>query len=406
MVQELPRRALRSLTVVVALGLTLGCRGEARSTSEEAALARLVDSLAPQVEQVTGLTFKRKPRARMITRIQARSYLERQLARQLGGGRGAHIASSYRLLGLIPDSLDLQKLFVAVLTEQMAGYYDPDSSAFFGVSGGPQAGFTTIVAHELVHALQHDYIPLDSVMNARADGDRQVAAHSMLEGQATFAMMRMRPDVGERALQPEFWEAANAAARQQSAAMPEIAAAPRIIREGLIFPYLAGADYIRWWVTHHPPDEQPYGAAMPRSTEQILDPARNDVPLRVRLVGADSALYADDLGAAGMRVLLAEARGQAELVDPAFLGWGGDRFELYATPSGDALVWIAVFDRPAARDAMLNALVRDSSLARTGYTVQASATVVSDRPGLRLVVAPKEWDRWSALPTATAVPEP
>lgn len=398
----------RSAVVAVAL-LVGGCRGTARPASEDAALARLVDSLTPQVERAVGLPFKRRPRARMITREQAAAFVQRQLTTQLGGGRGQHLATSYRLFGLVPDSTDLARLLGAVLAEQVAGYYDPDSSAFFAVRGASGAAFRITVAHELVHALQHDYVPLDSLVKAVDDGDRLLAAHSVLEGQATLAMFRMQPEVGDLVLDPSFWETAKSSARTQMAAMPQIAGAPRVIQESLLFPYLSGADYIRWWITVHPGAGQPYGANMPISSEEILAPGRvaqGDPPLAVTIVAPDSAIFSEELGAAGMRVLLAEARGQQALDDPVVLGWGGDRYALYATPAGDALVWIAVFDAPGARDRALLALNGKWPAPRTGYRTEVSVITVSGRPGLRLVAAPTDWRRWSALPTATAAPIP
>jgi hypothetical protein len=392
------------------LGLILlgACRGEPRPTSADAELVRLVDSLTPSVELAVGLPFKRKPRARMISREQARAYLVGQMRKQLPGDRAAQMSESYKLLGLLPDTLDLRALFLNVLTEQVAGYYDPDSGAFFGVEGASPIAFRTTVSHELVHALQHDYLPLDSIMTARDDADRLLAAQSVLEGQATLAMLRMQPEVGDRVLDPDFWEQAREGTKQQQASMPQFAGAPRVIRETLLFPYIDGADYIRWWLTHEPRDQQPYGKLMPRSSEEILDPERSrqgDVPLEVTFSDTTGARYGDVLGAAEMRVLLAEARGQTQMVDAAILGWGGDRFELYPTGQGDALVWIIVFDSPPARDGMVRALAQWPPT-RPGYKRMTVPLDVSGRAGLRLAIAPNEWGRWSALPTATAAPEP
>ena len=394
-----------------ALGLVLlvACRGEPRPTSADAELVRLVDSLVPSVERAVGLPFKRAPRARMISRAQARAYLVGQLQKQLPGDRAAQLSESYKLLGLLPDTIDLRALFVNVLTEQVAGYYDPDSGAFFGVEGASPVVFRTTVSHELVHALQHDYLPLDSIMNQRDDADRLLAAQSVLEGQATLAMLRMQPQYGDAVLDESFWEQAREGTRQQQGSMPQFASAPRVIRETLLFPYIEGAEYIRWWLTHEPRDQQPYGSLMPKSSEQILDPERprhGDVPLRVTFADTTGALYGDVLGAAEMRILLAEARGQDALVDAAILGWGGDRFELYGSPDGDALVWIAVFDAPLARDSFLAALQRGWPHIRAGYRTLAEPLEMNGRPGLRLTVAPNDWRRWSALPTATAAPVP
>lgn len=395
---------MRKLAVVGTLVLLAACRGEPRASSEDQALARTIDSLIPGVEQATGLTFKRHPRARMVDRSEVTAYLLQNLDKEYGSDRGRHLLRSYQLFGLLPDTVDLKSLLVSVLTEQVAGYYDPDSGAFFGVRGGNSAVFNTTVAHELVHALQHDYVRLDSVEQDLSDADRRLAAHSVLEGQATLAMMRMNPQVGDRALTVEFWDEVREQTRMQAAQMPQISAAPRLIREALTFPYFAGAEYMRWWMTTHPAGEQPYGAAMPQSSEEILAPervARGDKRVYVTFVGGDSAVYGDLLGAMEIRVLLAQARGQEGLADPAVLGWGGDRFELYDTPKGEALVWIIVFDSPPARESAARALAQWPPK-RAKYRSDLAKLEVSGKAALRLTVAPEGWSRWSSLPNAVA----
>ena len=67
--------------------------------------------------------------------------------------------------------------------------------------------------------------------------------------------------------------------------MPVFARAPLVVREALIFPYLDGAEFMRWWNASGPRDTVPYGPRMPVSTEQILHPeryARGDQPVVVR----------------------------------------------------------------------------------------------------------------------------
>lgn len=400
---------MRAGTVAALLLLALlpSCRGEAPRAPGDPGLTQLVDSLVPSVERATGLTFKRRPRAALITREQAHAYLAKQLERQLGGGRGKALTDIYRLFGLIPDSLDLGRAYLDVLTEQVAGYYDPDSSAFFGVAGASPLVLRVTVEHELVHALQHDYVPLDSLMNARGNADRLLAAQSVLEGQATFAMLRMEPSIGDQVLDPEFWASAEAQAKEKQRDMPELRSAPRLLQEGLVFPYFQGAEYIRWWTLHHPAGVEPYGDRLPRSSEEILAPERvaaGDPPLDVTITGGPTPTYTDVLGAEELRILIAEARHQSELVDPTILGWGGDRFALFDAGGKPALLWYAVFDGPGARDGAVRSLAAWPP-ARTGYRTTVEALAISGRPGLRLVVAPNDWGPWSTLPSATAAPE-
>src|SRR5204863_359235 len=77
--------------------------------------------------------------------------------------------------------------------------------------------------------------------------------------------------------------------RAQMASMKEFAHAPLWLRESVIFPYLAGADFVRWFDAHHP-GREPFGAAMPLSTEQILHPDRyaaEDAPVDLAFSTAD-----------------------------------------------------------------------------------------------------------------------
>lgn len=395
--------------LIISIGVA-ACRGPDRSVTPDAELRALVDSLMPVVEKATGLAFKRTPRAVIVSRAEARDFIQRQLTEQLPSDRARHLTVSYQLLGLLPDSIDLGQLFLAVLGEQVAGYYDPDSGAFYGVSGGDPATFRLTVIHELVHALQHDYIALDSILDARDNADRLVAAQAVLEGQATLAMFRAQPGLEDQVLTQEFWDAARESIREQQSSLPQFSAAPRVIRETLLFPYIGGAEFIRWWISARGESVHPFDSLMPASSEQILAPARSlgrDRPLTVTFSdpAGPAVLYEDVLGAMELRILLAEALGREELMDPAVLGWGGDRFRLYDDPSGDALVWIAVFDAVPARDLALTTFQAGWPRARAGYRNEVRALDVSGRPGLRLVVAPEGWRDWSRLPSATASPE-
>lgn len=392
--------------VLLALLALAACRGRPPATPGDAELRHLVDSLAPSVERATGLAFRKLPRARMISRAELRAYLEGKFRQEFPGNRLRDLQDVYRLLTLIPDSLDLGKLYLGVLTEQVAGFYDPDSAAFFGVEGAPPGFRVTTIAHELVHALQHNYVPLDSILAARGDADRLLAAQAVLEGQATLAMVRMQPGIGDRVLDPEFWSQARdqLAAAQQG--MPAFAAAPRVVREDLVFPYIAGAEFIRWWVTTHPDSEPPYGARMPRSSEQILLPSHyvaHDEPVAVRFSGgpADST-YSDDIGDFETRIVLAELRHLPEVPTKVALGWGGDRYVLYEPASGGpALVWVAVWDSPAARDGFLrDARAPWTARARPGYRLTLDSLSVDGRPATRFVHAPVAWRGWAELPVA------
>jgi hypothetical protein len=394
--------------VALALLTTAGaCRGQSRGAGEDAVLARLVDSLRVPVERAAGLRFRTPPRSALRSRDQVRAYLIAKLDEELPPERMRGLETAYRLFGLLPDTLKLRDLLLELYAEQVAGYYDPDSATLFGVAGADRAQLRLVLAHEMVHALQGQYLPLDSILKSTANNDRLTAAQSVLEGQATLASIDvLAPGQGVTAT-PQFWELYRDQVRAQQSTMPVFAGAPLVVREALIFPYLEGAEFMHWWVAHGPRDTLPYGRRMPVSTEQILHPdryTRGDTPVPLGFAadsGAAGVVYEDVLGESEIRVLLAVLAGSDEVQTVVPIGWGGDRFRVYDTPGGAALVWFVLWDDQRSADRFVQsagpALRRTG---RAGYRAALDPATVSGRPALRYVLAPAAWPRWGSLPEA------
>jgi hypothetical protein len=271
------------------------------------------------------------------------------------------------------------------------------------------------VAHELVHALQDQYLNLDSIIEVKRQNDRTLAAQAVLEGQATLAQtLVMMPEQRADRL-PSFW-GTRSVLRQQQELMPEFARAPLWLRETLIFPYLGGADFVRWFGTLRP-GEQPFGDAMPVSTEQILHPERyalGDRPATVTFVdSAAHVLYEDGLGEFEIRVMfmqLLEDTNETEA--PALAaGWDGDRYRVYgavdAAGKDAALVWYSVWDDAAEADefaAGLERAWRRRSGVDRGRRSEIVRLAVDALPAVRLVDAPASWSGWAAPPRVRATP--
>src|SRR3989441_3724448 len=63
-----------------------------------------------------------------------------------------------------------------------------------------------VISHELVHALQDQYVNLDSLVELKRQNDRRTAAQSILEGQATLAqILVLMPEQKLESL-PNFWD--------------------------------------------------------------------------------------------------------------------------------------------------------------------------------------------------------
>jgi hypothetical protein len=255
----------------------------------------------------------------------------------------------------------------------------------------------------MVHALQGQYLPLDSILKATASNDRLTAAQAILEGQATLASIEVLAPGQGVTRTAEFWELYRDQVRQQQSAMPVFARAPLVVREALIFPYLDGAEFMHWWATDGPKDTMPYGPRMPVSTEQILHPdryARGDVPVPLELTGDSTGVLHDDvLGENEIRVLLAVLAGSNDVQTVMPIGWGGDRYRVYESAGGPALVWHIAWDDQRSADRFLKTAgpgLRQSG--RPGYRAALEAATVAGKPGVRYVLAPTGWNRWASLP--------
>ena len=398
----------RAAWIPLAFLILISCRGERPRPPGPDTLSRLVDSLRGRVEQATGLTFKSPPKSALRTREQVRAYLLAKLDEELPSAKLEGLETAYRMFGLLPDTLDLRPLLLELYTEQVAGYYDPDSATLFGVVGADPAQLRVVVAHEMVHALQGERLPLDSILKDKSNNDRLAAAQSVLEGQATLSGMKaLFPPNLDPTKDSDFWVEYSGQIRTGQASMPVFARAPLVVREALVFPYLAGAEFMHWWETSRFKDTLPYGPRMPASTEQVLFPdryAQGDRPVSLEFPRDSAVLYEDVLGESEIGVLTAQLSNATQLRKAASRGWGGDRYRVYRTPDGPALVWCVVWDDARSAERFTVAFgdkLRQTS--RQGYRAVLERREIGGQPATLYVLAPEPWSGWSALPQAQVV---
>jgi hypothetical protein len=396
-------------TAPVAWSIILGCalqacRGTPPARSGADALEHLVDSLRAPVERATGLRFKSNPRVAIRSRRQVQAYLIRKLDEELPPTKMRGLETTYRLFGLLPDTLQLRSLLLDLYTEQVAGYYDPDSATLFGVADADPTQLRLVLAHEMVHALQGQYLQLDSILHEISNNDRLTAAQSVLEGQATLASIEVLAPGQDVVNNPEFWQLYRDQIRQQQTSMPVFARAPLVVREALIFPYLAGAEFMQWWKKSPLRDTVPYGPRMPVSSEQILFPdryLRTDAPISLTFPADSQIVYEDVLGESEVRVLMAQLAGAREVRSGGPIGWGGDRYRVYNTAAGPALIWYVVWDDTRSADRFnwgYGGKLR--SVSRVGYRSMVDDAELGGKPATIYVLAPAAWEGWAKVPRA------
>ena len=216
--------------LVALLAAGAACQERAREVRSEAELKQAVDQMMPAVERATGLKFRRHPLVLRRTRTQVRDYVIHKFDSDLPPAELAGAQAAYRLFGLIPDTLDLRRTMVDLLTEQIAGYFDPDSNALYLPADIDPVQVRLIISHELVHALQDQYLDLDSLIQLKRQNDRRTAAQSVLEGQATLSqILVLMPEQKLESL-PDFWQLRRALGQQQEQ-MKIFAQAPLWLRE-------------------------------------------------------------------------------------------------------------------------------------------------------------------------------
>lgn len=395
---------------IVALALTACARGDG-AASGDGPYARQATRAIPKLEEGTGLKFKSPPKVEMRTKDEVRKFLEDKLASDMPAEELTGQERTYKRFGLIPDSLNLRTFMVGLLTEQIAGYYDPAAKVLYVVEGSDPALMDMTVSHELVHALQDQYFNLDSLQKMRGNNDRQVAAQSLLEGQAIFE--QMSATIGERALTtalPGTWDRVRDLIRQNNESMPLFSRAPFVIQETLLFPYLSGAEFIR-----RAKEKKPNANLLqdvPASTEQVVHPERffesrddpTDITLPAPRVG--KVAYENNLGEFETRLLLYEWLKDQSAAIRGAAGWDGDRYQLIDIGRGEALAWLTIWDSSVDaaefRDLLDTSVLKRFKGVQPGKadgmtrlysagnrTIALIAVEVEGRPGIIYVDAPK-----------------
>lgn len=309
----------------------------------------------PAIERAVGLKFKTTPKVEVRSKDEVRAYLEKKFDEDQPALELAGAERAYKLFGLLPDTMQLRKFMLTLLTEQVIGYYDPGTKVLYIVSGdgskgGPSPDVVGItITHELVHALQDQYLGLDSIGKMHGDNDRQTAAQAVIEGQATFEQMSAMFGGGNFVMRlPGGWDRVRQMIRDAQGQMPVFSTAPMLIQESLLFPYLSGAEFVMRFKEKRA-GQVPY-RPLPSSTEQVMHPERFldslDAPTRVVLPkpSGGTVVYENDLGEFETRLLLYQTLQDVGVAARGASGWAGDRYYVVNTPNGAGLSWVTVWD--------------------------------------------------------------
>jgi hypothetical protein len=348
-----------------------------------------VERIARRVERLRGLRFTKPIRPRFLDRDQALVLLERVGRREYPVREQLIDEETGKLLGLLEPQESLSQMLERVDQEQVLGFYDDRSKrlAVIRDAGASRPLLELTLAHELVHALEDQRFGLDAGQGVR--DDEVLAEASLAEGTASAVMADY---ASEHFGLAEVLSIADVA---------EEAELPEWIERQLLFPYLAGEEFVsvlRGASGDWDAVDSVYRFRRPRTSEQVIHPrkfAAGEGAARVAVPDLRRAgwkrLRRSSVGEFDVQMLLAMngARRPAQ----AAAGWGGGRFELWRrVVEGDCpapcvkadLAWIRLrWDTTADRvegETALRSAFEKGLRARAGGSV-GDASVWSSRGG-------------------------
>jgi hypothetical protein len=300
---------------------------------------------------------------RRVTGEEARADGLRQLDREVPVAERRAEERLLKLLGLLPPDADLRELLGTALRDQVGGYYSPEDGtlAIVGDSGLGGLDDRITLAHELTHALEDQHFGIESEGSTGFRRDRAVAEAALREGTATVVMVDyvILDQAGTTDVPAKV--RGEALSSIEEVAIPASSGLPRYVREGLVFPYAAGAQLANriegrggWDAV-----DRTFRRDAPVSSEQVMHPEKYDArerPVRVRVTGVAGALPAGaraveqgDFGEFDTEQLLREANGRKRSRQAA-AGWGGGAFAMWRLP-GDRWIMVLRWVWDSERDA-------------------------------------------------------
>jgi hypothetical protein len=249
------------------------------------------DDVLAQMSGILHLPIREPLKKTLRTKDEIRAYLVQEQNTDETADQRYADAKALEAFGLIPEGFPLDSFMLDILTDQIAGLYDPKAKEFYIADWIPINEQREVMAHELTHALEDQSFHIDTwIKAARPNSDAEMARQSVSEGTALAAMLdyalsaqklsvRDLPDVG-------FLIRSGALAEMDKDS--KLQGAPPFIRDSLLFPYLAGTDFSQQFLKAHSgwQDLHLLFESPPVSTQQIMHPElylKNAAPPKVAL---------------------------------------------------------------------------------------------------------------------------
>lgn len=233
-----------------------------------------VDEVLKDMSEITGWQLKSSLKKSIRTREQIRAYVLQQMNDEKDARERYASARTAEAFGLIPKGFDLDSFLVDLLTEQIAGLYDPKAHEFYIADWIAPDEQRMVMSHELTHALQDQYFHIEDWAHAaRPNDDAELARESVLEGSAMVGMLEY--EVRDKGLKlkdlPDFDPSIFVGDLGDT---PTLKKAPLFIKDSLLFPYFSGLTFSLGVVrTEGWKGFEGVFAKPPTGTQQIMHPS-------------------------------------------------------------------------------------------------------------------------------------
>jgi len=220
-----------------------------------------VDEILAFDSKQTGLPIKREVKRKLSSRDEVVSYLTKHLNDE-DTKRLRRSELVLKKFGLLPREFDLQTFLVALLREEVAGFYDPKTKTVNLLDWLPMEEQEPVMAHELTHALQDQSVGLEKWMK-RGDKDlgemrkdpspkdiendeTDDAREAVVEGQAQAMMFQyaLAPSGHSITDSPVLLESMEEETLTGTPGTKVFNEAPTFLKESMTFPYSYGMEFV------------------------------------------------------------------------------------------------------------------------------------------------------------------
>lgn len=346
--------------------------------------------LQPHVEKLRKLKFSHPVKVDVQDRDTLRQRLMEDFKKEMPREKTERFQKALVKYGFMKPGVDLWQTVLDLLSEQIAGFYDPESKELYLIAehvqgveagekdedemsammaqmmGGMDQDRLTIV-HELTHALQDQNFDLLTLPMGLEDNDDIVTAvKSLVEGEASFTMfddITSKMGIGLESL-PGVDKML-----EQGGGMPSggpgaemMEKAPNYLKRGLIFPYMGGLGFVQavkkaggWDAVNKIYQD------LPASTEQVLHPEKylgeRDQPTTVTMPDLAPALgdgwqhqVTNVWGELNLDIMFKEFFPNSK-TSSVVAGWDGDQYMVFEHQSSKALLGVMFLVWDSEKDA-------------------------------------------------------